>query len=112
MVAIPETHLKAATQIPDRFVINEVPAEPGMAPLAATQPSPPLGPLAAFAGTFTGRGFNTIFRPQNPATPTELPIPQPNSDNILELNLPSSRCLSWILWAVCRTGAGSKPTFF
>jgi LysM repeat protein len=87
MVAIPETHLKAATQIPDRFVINEVPAEPGIAPLAATQPSPPLGPLAAFTGTYTGRGFNTIFRPQNPTTPTELPIPQPNSDNILELNL-------------------------
>jgi len=87
MVAIPQTHLKTATQIPDRFVINEVPAEAGMAPLAATQPSPPLGPLAAFTGTFTGRGFNTIFRPQNPTTPTELPIPQPNSDNILELNL-------------------------
>ena len=87
MVAVPETHLKTATQIPDRFVINEVPAEPGIAPLAATQPPPPLGPLAAFTDKFTGRGFNTIFRPQNSTTPAELPIPQPNSDNILELNL-------------------------
>ena len=87
MVALPETHLKTATEIPDRFTINEVPVEPGIAPLAATEPPPPLGPLAAFTKKFTGRGFNTIFRPQNSTTPTELPIPQPNSDNILELNL-------------------------
>jgi LysM repeat protein len=87
MVALPETHLKTATEIPDRFTINEVPVEPGIAPLAATEPPPPLGPLTAFTDKFTGRGFNTIFRPQNPTTPTELPIPQPNSDNILELNL-------------------------
>jgi LysM repeat protein len=87
MVALPETHLKTATEIPDRFTINEVPVEPGNAPLAATEPPPPLGPLAAFTKKFTGRGFNTIFRPQNSTTPTELPIPQPNSDNILELNL-------------------------
>lgn len=46
-----------------------------------------LGPLAAFKGDFRGKGFNTIFRPQNPTTPTPLPIPQPSSDNILELNL-------------------------
>ena len=82
MVALPETHLKTATEIPDRFTINEVPVEPGIAPLAATEPPPPLGPLAAFTKKFTGRGFNTIFRPQNSTTPTELPIPQPNSDNI------------------------------
>ena len=87
MVTLPATHLKTATEIPDRFVINEVPVEPGMAPSAATQPDPPLGPLAAFTGKFTGRGFNTIFRPQNPMTPTTLPVPQPDSDNILELNL-------------------------
>jgi LysM repeat protein len=87
MTAIPETHLKTATQIPDHFTINEVPVQPGVAPLAATEPPPPLGPLAAFTKTFTGRGFNTIFRPQNPSTPTELPVAQPNSDNILELNL-------------------------
>jgi LysM repeat protein len=87
MAAIPETHLKTATQIPDHFTINEVPVQPGAAPLAATEPPPPLGPLAAFTKTFIGRGFNTIFRPQNSNTPTELPVPQPDSDNILELNL-------------------------
>ncbi|HLJ89439.1 MAG TPA: heme-binding protein [Candidatus Angelobacter sp.] len=52
-------------------------------------PAPPLGPLAAFVGDWTGNGFNTIFRPQNPATPTPLPHPDPTSDNILELNLTS-----------------------
>jgi hypothetical protein len=53
-------------------------------------PAPaPLGPLAAFVGDWIGNGFNTIFRPQNPLTPTPLPTPDPNSDNILELNLTS-----------------------
>jgi LysM repeat protein len=87
MVDLPDTHLKAATQVPERFVINEVPVQPGIAPLAATEPPPPLGPLAAFTGDFTGHGFNTIFRPQNPTTPTDILNQQPNSDNILELNL-------------------------
>jgi LysM repeat protein len=87
MASLPATHLRTATEMPDRFTINEVPVEPGIAPLAATQPPPPLGPLAAFTNTFTGRGFNTIFRPQNPASPADIPSPQPNSDNILELNL-------------------------
>jgi hypothetical protein len=58
---------------------------PQLAALAA--PTPPLGPLANFRGTFTGNGFNTIFRPDNPVTPTHLPIPVGPSDNILELNL-------------------------
>lgn len=51
--------------------------------------APPLGPLAAFTGTFQGSGFNTIFRP-NLGSPTPLPNPAsgPN-DNILELNLTS-----------------------
>jgi hypothetical protein len=50
---------------------------------------PGLGPLAAFTGTFRGRGFNTIFRP-NLGSPTPLPVPPigPN-DNVLELNLTS-----------------------
>jgi hypothetical protein len=57
---------------------------------AATVPTPPvpsLGPLAAFKGTFHGSGFNTIFRPDNSVTPTPLPVPSTNSDNILELNV-------------------------
>lgn len=51
--------------------------------------APPLGPLAAFTGAFTGNGFNTIFRP-NLGSPTPLPNPAtgPN-DNLLELNLTS-----------------------
>jgi hypothetical protein len=49
-----------------------------------------LGPLLAFAGTFRGVGFNTIFRPDNTATPTPMPGPVgPGNqrDNVLELNL-------------------------
>ena len=51
--------------------------------------APPLGPLAAFTGDWAGSGFNTIFRPDSPNTPTPLPIPVTGSDNILELNLTS-----------------------
>lgn len=50
------------------------------------EPDPPLGPLGKFVGTFTGSGFNTIFRPQSAQTPTDLHPPVP-SDNVLELNL-------------------------
>jgi hypothetical protein len=39
-------------------------------------------------GSWTGSGFNTIFRPQSSQTPTPLPTPVPG-DNILELNLTS-----------------------
>ena len=85
MVALPATHLKTATEIPDRFTINEVPAEPGIAPLAATEPPPPLGPLAAFTDKFTGRGLTQYFVRRTQRTPADLPIPQPDSDNILEL---------------------------
>lgn len=53
---------------------------------APVSPAPSLGPLAAFAGTFVGNGFNTIFRPDSGATPTLLPVPA-GGDNVLELNL-------------------------
>ncbi len=58
-----------------------------------------LGPLTAFTGTWTGNGFNTIFRPNNSRlSPTPLPnkapeVVEPNPppfndpDNILQLNL-------------------------
>lgn len=46
--------------------------------LGGTAPTPDLGPLAAFVGTWSGNGFNTIFRPNS--TPAL-------GDNILELNL-------------------------
>ena len=59
--------------------------------MVVTPPPPPapLGPLAAFVGNWAGQGFNTIFRPDNSATPTPLPFPITGSDNILELNLTS-----------------------
>ena len=68
---------------------------PAAAPAPATvaaraaPAAPDLGPIAAFAGTFRGNGFNTIFRPQDFAvTPTPLPNPAHGpDDNILELNL-------------------------
>lgn len=49
------------------------------APAPAPAPAdPPLGPLADLIGNWAGNGFNTIFRPSQPAT---------GSDNILELNV-------------------------
>jgi hypothetical protein len=74
-------------EIPRNFTINEVAFNPEVAVPKVADNAPALGPLEAFKGTFLGRGFNTIFRPQNSSTPTELPVPQPDSDNILELNL-------------------------
>jgi hypothetical protein len=58
---------------------------------ARTVLAPSLGPLVAFAGTFTGRGFNTIFRPNSTVSPTQLPNMPPEGppDNVLELNLTS-----------------------
>jgi len=84
---LPTTHLTTAVQIPRNFTINEVAFNPDVAVPKVTDNAPALGPLEAFKGTFLGHGFNTIFRPQNSSTPTGLPVPQPNSDNILELNL-------------------------
>ncbi|KAH7174679.1 uncharacterized protein B0J16DRAFT_183707 [Fusarium flagelliforme] len=51
-----------------------------------------LGVLAKFHGTYSGFGFNTIFRPNGTKTPTPLPILPPSedpADNILQLNLTS-----------------------
>jgi len=81
--------LQAAFRIPDNFKIHQVPTAPPGHELAqaAKLAPPPLNALTAFSGTFTGNGFNTIFRPQK--TTTLLPIPVPASDNVLELNLTS-----------------------
>ncbi len=84
--------LETAVSRPKDFLFGAVPERLGVRPLivtAAPPTGPPLGPLENFTGTFHGNGFNTIFRPQNPATPTALPTPVPNSDNVLELNLTS-----------------------
>jgi hypothetical protein len=79
-----DLHLQPALSMPAEFRFDEVP--PATAPAAPT-PAPSLGPLAAFTGTFRGRGFNTIFRPDSPNTPTKLPVAVSGSDNVLELNL-------------------------
>jgi hypothetical protein len=74
------------------FGFGAVPSRPTSA--AATVPDPPLGALKAFTGTFRGRGFNTIFRPNSQQTPTKLPlpvlgtsVPEVLGTNVLELNL-------------------------
>jgi hypothetical protein len=80
-----DLQLETALSLPSGFTFGEVPsvaAPTGLAPAA-----PGLGPLAAFAGTFRGSGFNIIFRPDSTQTPTPLPIPVPGTDNVLELNL-------------------------
>src|ERR1700743_1736909 len=81
--------LTTALRMPSNFLINEVPARACAAAASVADNAPPLGPLRAFSGTFAGRGFNVIFRPQNPSTPTQPHQRQPNSDNILELTLPT-----------------------
>jgi hypothetical protein len=78
-----ELRLQNALAMPAEFRFDEVSslAEPKAVPT----PTPSLGPLAAFSGTFRGKGFNTIFRPDI-GTPTKLPVPA-TGDNLLELNL-------------------------
>ena len=60
-----------------------------------------------------GNGFNTIFRPDNTATPTALPTPVPSSDNVLELNLTSeSLSFSPSLGAVPNRGTTPQGDVF
>jgi len=75
-----------AIALPANFRIDEVKAVSAAAH-AEIQVDAPLGPLAAFTGTWSGKGFNTIFRPDSPKTPTVFPVPVASSDNVLELNL-------------------------
>jgi hypothetical protein len=74
-----ETNPEPALSLRNNFTFGQALSNPAVAP--------GLGPLAAFTGTFTGHGFNTIFRP-NLGSPTPLPVaPVPPNDNVLELNL-------------------------
>jgi hypothetical protein len=85
-----QTDLTPAVSLPTGFKIREIDSRYVVRTAAATaaaSTAPNLGPLADFVGDWHGHGFNTIFRPNNPITPTSLPIPQNTSDNILELNL-------------------------
>jgi hypothetical protein len=83
-----ELHLQTPDSVGATFGFGEVlpaPAAEGVAAFAAAaSQDPPLGPLQSFAGTFTGKGFNTIFRPDSSVTPTKN---LPTGDNVLELNL-------------------------
>lgn len=79
-------NLKPAVSMPSDFEFGEVLPQPRVT--GAPPPPPDLGPLKAFVGTWTGSGFNTIFRPDSPVTPTVLPVPA-TLDNVLELNLTS-----------------------
>ena len=75
----------------------------------------PVGPLDAFHGTFSGKGFNLIFRPNSTATPTPLPGPAAGpDDNILELNL-TEETLAFTqgtLGNVPNRGFGGQPDLF
>ena len=103
--------LTAAISLPKDFEFNEVVSAPKVRSTGA--PLPSLGPLAAFVGTWRGSGFNTIFRPDNPKTPTVLPIPVPVGDNILELNLTSeSLSFSPSLGAVPNRGSNPQGDIF
>jgi len=78
--------LVPAVFLPSDFEYGAVPSTEGSAGQSSVAPeTPSLGPLTAFRGTFTGPGFNSIFRPDL-GTTTKLAKPV-QSDNLLELNL-------------------------
>lgn len=97
----PDDQLESAFLVPKNFSFGPVTVahSGGSAGIHALvevrepeEPPPPLGPLEKFSGTFTGNGFNAIFRPQSTQTPTfstkQVPevagVPR---DNVLQLNL-------------------------
>ncbi|KAK3074124.1 hypothetical protein LTR53_003711 [Teratosphaeriaceae sp. CCFEE 6253] len=81
---------------------------------------PPLGVLAAFSGSFSGTGFNTIFRPNSgPPTGTTFPVavspapPQAPSENVLMLNLTTETLdFSKPLGSVPNRGLGGQSDVF
>jgi len=82
---------------------------------ARTASAPDLGPLTAFTGTFAGRGFNTIFRPNSAVTPTALPNEPAEGppDNVLELNLTTETLDFHVpLGNVPNRGSGEQPDAF
>jgi len=78
-----DIQLEPGFSLPSGFTFGEAPSDPTVTAVPGAAPS--LGPLTAFTGTFTGNGFNTIFRPDL-GSPTKLPKPA-TDDNLLELNL-------------------------
>ncbi|RSL93578.1 hypothetical protein CEP52_013153 [Fusarium oligoseptatum] len=86
-------HPHAGIHFPSSFHFDEVNFDPIRSP-PKDEPNPPLGILASFTGSFSGPGFNTIFRPNSvkPTTTTftnpVLPAPPaPPNVSVLELNL-------------------------
>ncbi|KAM6534111.1 hypothetical protein FALCPG4_007048 [Fusarium falciforme] len=83
----------AGIHLPSGFKYDEVNFDPVPHP-PKDEPPPPLGILASFTGSFTGPGFNTIFRPNSVAPTTTTftnPVipapPAPPNVAVLELNL-------------------------
>ena len=85
--------------LPPGFQIN--PQDNKLEPskkLPTDTPNPPLGVLSNFTGTFVGKGFNLIFRPNSGPpngttfpTPVNPPPPTVPSENVLELNLTTEK---------------------
>lgn len=95
--ALPKPIAAATLVLPDGFRFDQADGNllaKQRLPTAAPPVTPPLGVLSNFKGTFAGRGFNLIFRP-NSAAPTTTTFPNPvspapptpPSENVLELNL-------------------------
>ncbi|GFF43224.1 hypothetical protein IFM58399_06872 [Aspergillus lentulus] len=109
----------ATINLPPGFKFNQVQFYKKQVPPRTQQA--PLGALAKLAGSFTGTGFNTIFRPNsgppplgttfpNPVSPTPPAFP---SDNVLELNLTKETVtFSQPLSAVPNRGFGSQKDIF
>jgi hypothetical protein len=83
----------AGIHLPRGFHFDEVNFAP-IRPPPKDEPSPPLGILASFTGSFSGPGLNTIFRPNSVAPTTTTftnPVipapPAPPNVSVLELNL-------------------------
>ncbi|KAF4993951.1 hypothetical protein FDECE_13264 [Fusarium decemcellulare] len=70
-----------------------------------------LGVLFKFKGTFSGFGFNTIFRPSSTATPSVQNVNTTDpDDNVLQLNLTSeTMTFSEPLGEVPNRGLGKQP---
>jgi hypothetical protein len=65
-------------QLDSDFAFEGLPPIPDAPELTEGPPPDPLGPLAQLPGTWTGHGFNTIWRPHHPSG---------SQDRFLELNL-------------------------
>lgn len=94
------------------FSIGEVRHDLRAAPV--TVKPAPLGPLSAFTGNWIGRGFNTIFRPNNEKSDIKFPCPPRGLDvSVLQLNL-TSETLSFApsLGSVPNRGSDEQEDIF